>query len=101
MVRPGFLHVKAYVFLQIVKFEIYHLDLGVQTEDPCDKSNDVLRFYEDTGQNQSLLCAKNYLTEFTSLSNTINVTFTTNAEHDAQGFRIFYYTGSTYKILHG
>ena len=76
-----------------MKFEIYHLDLGSQTEDACDNSNDVLMFRELTDKAQSVHCARNYSTEYASSTNRMNVTFTTNAEHDAQGFRIFYHTG--------
>ena len=82
-----------YMYLQILKFEIYHLDLGSQTEDACDNSNDILMFRELVDETQSVHCAKNYLNEYSSTSNRMNVTFTTNAEHDAQGFRIFYHTG--------
>ena len=86
-------HYFTHIIFQIVRFEIYHLDLGSQTEDPCDKSNDVLFFSEVINQKKSQHCAKNHLTEFLTRTNEINVTFTTNAEHDAQGFRIFYSAG--------
>ena len=78
---------------QVVRFEIYHLDLGSQTENPCHKTNDVLAFSEILDEKISHHCVRNYLTEYTSLTNTVNVTFTTNAENDAQGFRLLYNAG--------
>ena len=82
------------IFFQIVRFEIYHLDLGSQTDDPCDKTNDMLVFSDVIDQKRSSHCARNYLTEFTSLTNNVDVTFITNADNDAQGFRIFYSAGT-------
>ncbi|KAL4218727.1 hypothetical protein ACF0H5_021315 [Mactra antiquata] len=75
---------------KIIRFELYHLDLGYQTEDTCDPENDILSFTETIQGKQLVTCVHNFQTQLSTLSNTATIRFTTNDDDDAQGFRIFY-----------
>ncbi|XP_060567434.1 uncharacterized protein LOC132726178 [Ruditapes philippinarum] len=77
---------------KIIQFEIYHLDLGWQTDEPCSNNNDVLKVSETTGDGtSSSTCLVNYQTQIATTTHKAKVSFVTNSDNDAQGFRIFYF----------
>ncbi|KAL3871672.1 hypothetical protein ACJMK2_039656, partial [Sinanodonta woodiana] len=73
---------------RIIRVELYHLDLGPKGQDPCDEHSDVLSFMDDVNGNED--CVASNLSEYVSHTNKLLIRFVTNANHDANGFRMFY-----------
>lgn len=81
------------LFLQIIKIDFLHFDLGPQSYDPCSSSNDRLIFSDISRDQETVTCGGSDLKQYVSKTNNVTVTFISNANHDAKGFRAFYEAG--------
>ncbi len=80
---------------QEIAFHFTHLELGsLQNGDCSEKEDRVVIHWSDrrTGDPQSI-CVKPNTKTILAHSNTATVSFITNSEVDAQGFRLFYSEG--------
>ena len=77
---------------QIIRIKFTHLQLvATPNADDCDVSSDRLVFQD--GKNKPF-CVKPYTKEVITKSNQAFLSFYSNSNRDAQGFRAFYTAGA-------
>ncbi|XP_060071928.1 uncharacterized protein LOC132551801 [Ylistrum balloti] len=81
---------------RIIKLEFSHFDLGRHDNDECEEADDKLVIIDkadvDLDHRRKVMCSVPKQSSYISLSNSLNVTFISNAFQDAMGFRVFFHT---------
>ncbi|GAB1600758.1 uncharacterized protein LOC106869508 [Argonauta hians] len=76
---------------KVVRLWFTHFDLGYPVGDPCSSRNDRLLLQERVpGNGLETFCAGAHTKEIITKTNNVSLVFITDANNDAQGFRIFY-----------
>ncbi len=84
--------------LQVIKFRFTHLDLGLQGGSACRDQEDRVQidWTDNWTDDARTVCVQANTKEIHVTSNTALVSFVTNSQIDAQGFRVFYSEGNVF-----
>ena len=84
----------------MIKFRFTHLDLGMPQS--CSENEDgiTIKWIDNWTNELRSVCAVANTKEIHANSNTALVSFVTNSQVDAQGFRVFYSEGLPYFDLY-
>ncbi|KAL5012042.1 hypothetical protein ScPMuIL_010593 [Solemya velum] len=73
-----------------IHLDFHHFDLGHQSSDFCDPLGDRLIITEWLQDGEDVLCLGPHVASYSTKSSNATITFISNGNRDAQGFRVFY-----------